>query len=61
MKNVAWIYETADCAVFTFEYSWSGLIHGKTQSGNGIGTSILVKAEGSWKLLAESLNKAANP
>lgn len=45
-------------AVFTFSFAWSGVISGKPAAGGGRGTSVLVKENGRWLLLAEHLGPA---
>jgi len=55
--NVKWIKESDNYAVYLFEYNWSGIINGQLLSGNGLGTSIIVKEADSWKLLSEHLGR----
>ena len=55
MRNVHWLLEKGDTAVFMFDFEWAGIIDGKEASGGGRGTSVLVNEEGSWQLLAEHL------
>jgi len=57
MKNVVWLKKESTFAVYTFEYHWSGYINEKLISGNGVGTSVIVKEDESWKLLTEHLGK----
>lgn len=55
MSEVHWIVKTEEFAVFSFEYDWSGMIHGSPAAGGGRGTSSLVKVDGKWLLAAEHL------
>ena len=60
MENISWIKRDEKYAVYLFEYYWSGIIDGKLISGNGIGTSIIIKESGTWKLLTEHLGRKPN-
>ena len=55
MSKVNWIVKTGEFAVLSFEYDWSGVIHGSPASGGGRGTSSLIKEDGKWLLVAEHL------
>ena len=55
MRNVHWLLEKSDTAVFMFDFEWAGIIDGKEASGGGRGTSVLVNEDGRWLLLAEHL------
>ena len=57
IKNVRWIRKEENFAVYLFDFSWTGIVNGKSASGNGIGTSVLVKEGSSWKLLTEHLGR----
>lgn len=57
MKNINWLIEQEQFAVYTFEFFWSGIINQKSVSGNGVGTSVIIKEESDWKLLTEHLGK----
>jgi hypothetical protein len=50
---------TAETAVYLFEFQWSGLINDKPASGAGRGTTVLVKKAGAWLLLIEHLDPKA--
>lgn len=57
ITNVNWLKTESDFAVFTFEYNWTGLINKQKHSGSGIGSSTIIKEDGTWKLLCEHLSK----
>jgi len=57
IDNVKWLKKENDYAVYVFEFNWSGIIDGKSVSGNGIGTSVIIKENEKWKLLTEHLGK----
>lgn len=54
ISNVHWLEQSDHHAVYMFDFHWSGIIGGKSASGAGRGTAVLVK-EGRWQLLAEHL------
>lgn len=60
IKDVKWLVKDETYAVYLFEYYWSGIISGKPISGNGIGTSVIVLQDDSWKLLTEHLGRKAS-
>ena len=55
ISNVHWVASGEEFAVYLFEFDWSGRIDGREVSGGGRGTSVLVRQNGEWKLLAEHL------
>ncbi len=55
VENVKWLVKDKTYAVYLFEFNWTGLIEGKSVSGNGVGTSVLIKEDDRWKLLTEHL------
>lgn len=57
IENVQWLMKDELCAVYLFEFRWTGIVNGNSVSGNGHGTSVLRKEEGQWKLLTEHLGK----
>jgi len=61
IENIKWLIREEEYAVYLFEFNWSGIINGKSVSGNGIGTSVIVKDNGKWKLLTEHLGKKHTP
>jgi len=57
IENIKWLTKDKMHAVYLFEFHWTGVIEGKSASGNGIGTSVLVKEGSKWKLLTEHLGR----
>ncbi len=57
IDNVRWLSRKENFAVYLFDFFWTGIVNGKSVSGNGIGTSVLTKEDGSWKLLTEHLGR----
>lgn len=55
ISELHWVAETPDFAVFTFSFSWSGIIDGREASGMGRGTSALIRVEEGWQLISEHL------
>ncbi len=57
IKNVNWLKIDEHFAVFNFEFEWAGLINGDLVSGEGVGSSVIVKEEDSWMILSEHLGR----
>ena len=57
VSDVHWISRRDDVAVYTFGFSWQGIINGQQASGQGRGTAVIILDNGSWKLLGEQLGK----
>ncbi len=57
IENIKWVVRDKKYAVYTFEFNWTGIIDGKRVSGNGLGTSVLIKEDAKWKLLTEHLGR----
>ncbi|HLP53242.1 MAG TPA: nuclear transport factor 2 family protein [Chitinophagales bacterium] len=60
MTDVHWILTTHSTAIYLFNFSWRGVINGQQASGAGHGTAVLVQEDGTWKMIAEHLGRAAN-
>ncbi|WP_136443476.1 nuclear transport factor 2 family protein [Pacificoceanicola onchidii] len=58
MDNIHWVFETADHAVYMFDFHWSGVIQGREASGSGRGVTALVRENDIWLLKAEQLGPA---
>jgi len=56
INNEVWIIETAEGAVCTYSFKWSGLVGGERRSGSGRGTSCFRVEDGEWKLMHEHLS-----
>ena len=59
IADLHWAKKTADYAVCLYTFHWSGLIDEEPVSGAGRGTSVIVKQNGKWLLLAEHLGPIA--
>jgi ketosteroid isomerase-like protein len=59
IANVHWVMKAAETAIYLFEFSWSGIINGKSAQGAGRGTCVLIKEAGKWQLLIEHLGPKA--
>ena len=57
MSDITWVKKEVNYAVYLFNYHWSGIIKDKMVSGNGIGTSVIIKERDNWHLLVEHLGK----
>lgn len=57
VDNIKWLVKDKKYAVYLFEFNWTGIIESKSVSGNGIGTSVLIKEDAKWKLLTEHLGR----
>jgi len=60
IDSIKWLVKDETYSVYLFEFSWTGIINGKSISGNGIGTSVIMKEDGMWKLLTEHLGRKQN-
>ena len=53
MSNIRWLLKTEATAVYLFEFAWKGSIKGELVQGQGVGTAVLVQADGKWLLLGQ--------
>lgn len=60
IANVHWLLDTPNSAAYIFDFKWSGVIGGKSVSGAGRGTAVLVFEQDKWQLLAEHLGPYPN-
>lgn len=56
ITNVHLLHQSETSTVYTFNYNWSGFIHGKRCSGKGLGSCVLILDQGIWKLILEHLS-----
>lgn len=56
IEDVEWIAREGAYAVCRYRFSWSGIVDGVPKSGGGRGTNVLVRADGSWRMLHEHLS-----
>jgi len=59
VTDVVWRERANDRASYTFRFAWSGSIAGQPASGAGTGAATLIRTEGGWLLLAETLERAS--
>ena len=57
MDNIRCLLREVNFAVYLFDFHWTGIVNGTSVSGNGVGTSVLIKEDSSWKLLTEHLGR----
>lgn len=55
ISNIHWAYQTETTAVVLYEFHWQGTIDGKSASGGGRGTSVLVNEDNRWWIVSEHL------
>lgn len=56
ISGLEWVVRGVDLAVCRYRFSWTGTIDGRSRSGSGRGTNVLVKNAGSWQVLHEHLS-----
>jgi ketosteroid isomerase-like protein len=56
IRDLAWVSVSKDVAVCRFRFAWKGVVAGEPASGQGRGTSVIVKRQGVWKMLHEHLS-----
>lgn len=59
ISELVWRERGEDRATYTFRFAWSGRIAGQPAAGAGTGSITLVLTPMGWKLLAETLERAA--
>ncbi len=57
IRNVRWLSREDMFAVYLFDFYWKGIVNGKSVSGNGVETSVIINERGKWKLLTEHLGR----
>jgi ketosteroid isomerase-like protein len=57
ITDVHWVSRDDAYAVYLFRFHWSGRIAGQPASGGGVGTSVLKRDGGQWRLLTEHLGQ----
>ncbi len=56
IKDLEWLVAAPDHAVCRYRFSWTGVVDGRTSSGQGRGTNVLVNRGGSWTMQHEHLS-----
>lgn len=59
ISDIYWVEKSAELAVCTFTFQWSGWVNRKLVCGSGRGTSIFIREDGRWFLLSEHLGPNA--
>lgn len=59
ISELVWRERTAERATYTFRFAWSGRVGGQPAAGAGVGTITLVRRIDGWRLLEETLHRAA--
>src|SRR5262245_32897487 len=57
ISEVAWLAASADVAVCTYRFDWSGTVRGAPASGSGRGTCALARRGEGWVVVHEHLSK----
>jgi ketosteroid isomerase-like protein len=57
ISDLEWVAVAHDLAVCRYRFTWTGLIDGKQESGQGRGTNVLGRRDNSWKVLHEHLSR----
>lgn len=57
ISDVQWLHNGEDIAVYTFVFTWQGIINGEKAGGSGHGTAVIKQCNNGWQLLAEHLGK----
>ncbi len=57
IKHLRWLSIDSKTAACIYVYEWEGTHHHTRLKGSGRGTNLLVKENGSWKIVHEHLNK----
>jgi ketosteroid isomerase-like protein len=57
ISHVQSIEVSQDVAVYTFKFSWHGMVAGQQASGSGWGTTVIKITQGRWMLIAEHLSR----
>lgn len=56
ISELEWVVLAAGQAVCRYRFSWLGVVAGQPCSGQGRGTNVLVRRNGSWRMLHEHLS-----
>ncbi|WP_052397095.1 YybH family protein [Streptomyces sp. NRRL F-5123] len=56
ISDVEWVVLAPAHAVCRYRFRWTGVVGGRTRSGTGRGTNVVVRRDGGWKMLHEHLS-----
>lgn len=54
--DLDWVVTGEESAVCRYRFRWAGVVDGRPASGEGRGTSVLVRRQGHWLVLHEHLS-----
>lgn len=57
IQDLEWVVFTDEAAACRYRFAWSGLVRGEPRSGQGRGTNVVVRRDGSWRMLHEHLSQ----
>ncbi|SDT33243.1 YybH family protein [Actinoplanes derwentensis] len=57
IEGLEWVAVADELAVCRYRFRWSGTVGGEPASGAGRGTNVIVKRDGTWKMLHEHLSR----
>jgi uncharacterized protein (TIGR02246 family) len=56
IRELEWVALTEELAACRYRFCWQGVVDGRPSSGHGRGTSIVVRRDGTWRVLHEHLS-----
>jgi ketosteroid isomerase-like protein len=56
LSEVAWLYRDADHVACRYRFRWSGTVDGRSASGAGRGTAVLIRSADGWQVQHEHLS-----
>lgn len=56
IRDLEWLVLGAEHAVCRYRFRWTGTVDGRSRSGQGRGTNLIVRRDGEWKILHEHLS-----
>lgn len=57
IRDLRWTLSTEQTAIYVFNFSWKAILNGKSASGKGYGTAVIVFENNRWLLVSEHLGK----
>ena len=56
VSDLEWVVVADEYAACRYRFSWQGVVNGQVRSGQGRGTNLLVRRDGTWKMQHEHLS-----
>jgi uncharacterized protein (TIGR02246 family) len=56
IRELEWVAATDELAACHYHFFWRGVVDGRTSSGRGRGTNVLVRRDGAWQVQHEHLS-----